>query len=240
VTDRVAVLLASARRGLSPTLGDATRVRLAVNTALHASSSALRGDETPASKLGSTPVHWARVGAALVLAGATGAGGYALGFRAGRAQTAADSLAPAVVRPAGTVAERIDSPPWPVSSPDPAVPRAPLRHAGTGAPRASAAPVAAPNAPTESPLEVETRLLARVDRALRVDNARLALGLLGELEREVPSGQLEEERQAARVIAHCKLGTGLAPKLAAEFIARYAASAYRDRIRDACGLATNE
>jgi hypothetical protein len=86
----------------------------------------------------------------------------------------------------------------------------------------------------ESPLEIETRLLARVERALRTDNPRLAFGILGELDREVPGGQLEEERRAASVIAHCKLDSPSAPKIASEFEARYPSSAYRARIRAAC------
>jgi hypothetical protein len=234
VSHRETALLAAARRGLAPTPGDAARVRIAVDAAVRASSPAPQSGTAPASKLGSAPVHWARVAAALALAGATGAGGYALGFRAGYAQNAAHGVSPVVVaHPASSVAERTESPPALVASADPTLPLAPPRRTVTEPPHASAAPPVA-SAAAESPLEVETRLLARVARALSADNPRLALGLLGELDREVPGGQLEEERQAARVIAHCRLGTESASKLAGDFTARYAESAYRERIRTAC------
>jgi hypothetical protein len=131
--------------------------------------------------------------------------------------------------------------------PLPELPATPPRARPNGdAARAAAAASAAPTPSTatsvsgESTLELETRLLARVERALRDDNPRLALGLVGELEREVPGGQLEEERRAARVIAHCKLGTEFASKLAAEFAASYPSSAYRERIRSACSGTTSD
>jgi hypothetical protein len=80
-------------------------------------------------------------------------------------------------------------------------------------------------------------MVARIERALRDENARFALGLLGELDRTIPGGQLNEERTAARVLAHCQLGSDAAPTLAREFARRYAKSAYRTRIAQSC--ATN-
>jgi hypothetical protein len=59
-------------------------------------------------------------------------------------------------------------------------------------------------------------------------------GLLGELDRTVPQGQLGEERDAARVIAHCQLGSETAEKLAADFSRRHPASAYLARMKETC------
>jgi hypothetical protein len=78
-------------------------------------------------------------------------------------------------------------------------------------------------------------LLARVERSLRERNPLLALGLLGELDRDVPGGQLTEERQAARVMAHCALGSESAAKQARDFGKRHPGSAYLPRVEQACG-----
>jgi len=260
VNDVEVSMLARARRGLAPTPADAERVRYSLETALQLAATATDSTNTAPDSLTATkPVataadrassapktavatpnaghslaRWVRVAATLALAASTGAAGYALGVNAGRAHTAPRTTPTAAAPPPPAAPEAVEP-----SAPVHPVPEPPARstHARTSkveAPRASAVPSAAPPA-GESSLELETRLLARVERSLRDDNPRLALGLLGELEREVPGGQLEEERQAARVIAHCKLGSESAPKLAADFAARYASSAYRDRIRAACG-----
>jgi hypothetical protein len=83
-------------------------------------------------------------------------------------------------------------------------------------------------------LEIETRLLARVERALRAENPRLALGLLAELDEQVPRGQLTEERRVGRLIAECQLGSESATRAAREFLARAQDSPYRDRVEQAC------
>ena len=77
-------------------------------------------------------------------------------------------------------------------------------------------------------------MLVRIERALREQNPRFALGLLGELDREVPGGQLKEEREAARVLAHCQMGSATAAKLARDFTARHSGSAYVARINRTC------
>jgi len=80
-------------------------------------------------------------------------------------------------------------------------------------------------------------MLARIERALRDNNPRFALGLLGELDRMVPGGQLLEERQAARALAHCQLGSDGAAERAYEFAEQHPQSAYLARIRQACPVA---
>lgn len=262
MNDAETSMLARARRGLTPTRGDAERVREALETALQlaataaastnatpdsmtAAKSAKTAMDGPSSRpktavtaptAGRSLARWVRVGATLALATATGAAGYALGLNAGRTQTPPGRTATVSDPPLAPAASGHVEPPaslHPAPDPPAASPRS--RTLKVEAPRTPAVPSAASPPVGESSLELETRLLARVERSLRDDNPRLALGLLGELEREVPGGQLEEERQAARVIAHCKLGSESAPKFAADFAARYASSAYRDRIRAACG-----
>jgi hypothetical protein len=245
MSDPETTLLARARRGLAPTEADARRVRSAVDLALGASPATAGPSSKPGVPAGPVPVHWTRLGAALALAAATGVGGYALGLRAGRNEIPPLTRAPVIAPPTPSAPERLDArdaptPIAPTSAPA-ATTRLPRVRSDiveaphvVETPHVVEAPSAAASTDGESSLELETRLLERVERSLRADNPRLALGVLGELDREVPGGQLEEERRAARVIAHCKLGTASAPKLASEFETRYASSAYRDRIRAAC------
>jgi hypothetical protein len=82
-------------------------------------------------------------------------------------------------------------------------------------------------------LDAEVRLLRRVELALRDRNPRFALGLLGELERTIPGGQLAEERHAARVMARCQLEGG-SRSLAKEFAAGHPGSAYTSRVEETC------
>jgi hypothetical protein len=248
-------VLARARRGLSPSARDAARVRAAVDVAVTAGAmpSASGGEPRPGLTSSAAPgmTAAAKLGAVVALAAATGFGGYVLGFRAGVAEREqrhlASVAAPAVVvAPAPVVSARGAEAAAPLreSNPDPSqVARsakqerlAPSGSVDTGAvPSAGAATTATD--PRETSLELETRLLARVERALRDDNARLALGLLGELDRTVPGGQLTEERQAARAMGHCALGSDSAPKLALAFVESHASSAYVPRVREACRAA---
>jgi hypothetical protein len=86
-------------------------------------------------------------------------------------------------------------------------------------------------------LEEELRTLRRVDRAQRDGNARLALSLLDDLDREVPAGKLGEERAAARTLARCTLGYGAQSVLHREFVQRHPGSVYAARVAEACGVA---
>lgn len=242
-------VLARARRGLTPSARDAARVRAAVDATVMAGGATsvtrepVRGPSVPPAAMAGA----AKLGAIVALAAATGLGGYVLGFRAGVAQReqsrAALAAVPSVVVPPAPVvrAPLADGPtlrhePSPLPAGPP--PLAKTERSGS-VPAPSAAPSAVAPAPgsPETSLELETRLLARVERSLRDDNPRLALGLLGELDRTVPGGQLTEERQAARAMAHCELGSQTAPKLALAFLETHPTSAYAPRVREACRAA---
>ena len=76
--------------------------------------------------------------------------------------------------------------------------------------------------------------MRRVERALREQQPQRALGLLFELDRNVPNGMLMQERQAAFAIARCAARLGSAAQLAAEFASRYPNSPYIARVHDTC------
>jgi hypothetical protein len=239
-------VLRGARQHLSPSAEDGARVRAAVGAALAAGP---MGDETGATASHGVP-HGAlpaaarpglasvvKLGMAAAVAAATGVGGYWLGFEAG----VAEREERAATRGAERAALPSSAAPQTVAPPSPPVV---VREAETARP-ARVASGSAPSVPTgaapeESPLELETRLLARVERSLRERNPLLALGLLGELDRDVPGGQLAEERQAARVMAHCALGSESAARQARDFAKRHAGSAYLPRIEQACSGVAKE
>ena len=77
------------------------------------------------------------------------------------------------------------------------------------------------------------RFLKRIERALRDENPRYALGLLGELKRTVPGGQLVEERHAAKAMARCQL-TGASDAVVEEFAKTHPGSAYASRVAETC------
>jgi hypothetical protein len=87
---------------------------------------------------------------------------------------------------------------------------------------------------TES-LTIEVRALRNTERALRDGNPGLALAFLQELDRQVPNGQLTEERDAAGTLARCARGDHpFGVNLAAEFTERHPSSVYRSRVEQAC------
>jgi hypothetical protein len=220
-------LLRRARRVLAPSSADAERVRgrVAAHLALaplpHVSGKNAGTASTAGARL--LPVVAVAVGLA-----AAGGVGYRLGFEAGRARSE-PSATPASIG----VSPRVEPAPVAVTREPPVVTTpAPAQAPSKGV--AAAATPAASHSRADSSLSDEARVLARVERALRDENPRFALGLLGELERTTPGGQLVEERQAARVLAQCQLRTENASQRAREFLARYPASAYRSRVRQLC------
>lgn len=83
----------------------------------------------------------------------------------------------------------------------------------------------------------EVRLLRRVDNALRSQNPMVAIGLLVELDRQFPNGQLVEERRAARVAANCQLvDDDQAREAGKRFLVAHPGNAYAERVRHACKL----
>jgi len=88
---------------------------------------------------------------------------------------------------------------------------------------------------TES-LAIEVRALRNAERALRDGNPGLALAFLQDLDRQIPNGQLAEERDAAATLARCARGDHpFDVDLAAEFTERHPGSVYRARVEQACG-----
>ena len=84
-------------------------------------------------------------------------------------------------------------------------------------------------------LAAEVQGLRNAERALRDGNPGLARAFLGELDRQVPRGQLTEERDAAATLAHCASGDGpFGVDLAEAFTDRYPLSVYRARVEQAC------
>lgn len=243
-SEHESAFLASARRGLSPNEADAVRVGAAVAklTAAPLAPSPTAKGVDPATTPGSSA--WWKLGFAAAFAAGTGVAGYHLGFEAGRA-----TFPPATAHAHNAPHRPSPEPALPVltekKDETPATPSEPTQSEPTQTPRTppGATAPAAPSAATApaSSLEEETRMVARIERALRDRNARFALGLLGELDRTVPGGQLKEERDAARVLAHCQLDGGSAAALRSQFTKRYPKSAYAGRIGQTCrALTTSE
>jgi len=91
--------------------------------------------------------------------------------------------------------------------------------------------------PSPSSLTAEMRLLETARAALSGGDARRALTLIQEHEREFPSGSLSEERRASKVFALCELGRRAeAARAAAEFLRTAPASPLRGRVLDSCAF----
>ena len=231
-------MLARARAALAPSLADRERVRGALDGAIAtiatAPSAPLNGDETTASAestLSGTALGQWLARLAIPLAAALGGGvGYELGHSAGLERTRANDAIATRTPPAAPPARN------PVTlAPTQTPPPIPLvQSTRTSASRAALpAPSAPPELAPDAGLDEEVRLLRRVERALREENARYALALLGELDRQVPRGQLFEERKAARVMARCQLGSD-GQALAEKFASDHPGSAYLGRVRETC------
>lgn len=222
-------ILAGARRSWSPEAADAARVRGRLDAQLAAGG---------AGGVGATARTWP---ARLLLAGAvaaTAAGaGYWAGYGAGRRAVRAPvvilstperpAATPAVAPPAGA--------PLPATHPEAhALPpaAAPANRRDTRAPRR------APGGPPSNEggtLTVELRALRNAERALRDGRPGLALAFLNDLDRQVPHGDLTEEREATATLARCARGDGpFGVNLGEPFTARYPTSVYRARVEQAC------
>lgn len=235
-------VLARARRAWSPGEADVGRVRRAIDAVLAGGptageGTALAGPRAPMSTPTPAPRWASRFLVASAIAAASGGGGYWAGHRAGLrdAPPAAPvtSLAPptvATVEP-GETAPVAPSPA--AETPPLAMPSlVPSRHDAHGARRGSENRTPSQ---TES-LAVEVRALRNAERALRDGNSGLALAFLQELDRQVPHGQLAEERDAATTLARCARGDHpFGVNLGTEFTDRYPGSVYRARVEQACG-----
>jgi len=219
-------LLARAQRAWSPDPADAQRVRRSIGAALASGAAGNAPEVAPRA-----PGWTARLLAAGTIAAAGGAIGYWAGYRAGVRETAlvAQVAAPSLPdRPAVPAA----LPPAPDVQPSLVpVPQTALRRGGHSAHRDgdSAAPAVAES------LAVELRGLRNTERALRDGNPGLALAFLSDLDRQVPHGQLAEERDAMSTLARCVRGDRpIGVDLGGEFIERHPASVYRARVEQTC------
>ncbi|MBZ0117581.1 MAG: hypothetical protein K8H88_11325, partial [Sandaracinaceae bacterium] len=87
-----------------------------------------------------------------------------------------------------------------------------------------------------STLAEELDLLRRAQGALRANEIDTALARLDEHERRFPDGQLQAEREAARVVALCRGARPEARAQASRFLRERASSPLAARVRAACDL----
>jgi hypothetical protein len=85
-----------------------------------------------------------------------------------------------------------------------------------------------------APANDELALLRRADRAVRADNAALALALVGELDARYPGSSLLEERRAIELLAYCGVGATDASARAQRFLGAHPTSVYAGRIQRTC------
>jgi hypothetical protein len=221
-------VLARARRDWSPRAGDAERVRRAVGVALATGA----GGSATAGPPGA-PTWTARILVAGAIAAASGGVGYWAGRHAGlrEARPVAPILdlvhrAPAAPPIAPPAERAVPEAQPPLAPPAPVASHRGGRTARHGSESAT---------PADSSLTVELRALRNTERALRDGNPGLALAFLEELDRQVPHGQLTEERDAAGTLARCARGDHpFGVNLGDEFVRRYPASVYRARVEQAC------
>lgn len=258
-------LLAGARRALAPSADDAARV-------LHKARLAIGNGAVPAADGGAAPsaasgVLVKKVLTWLAIAGVAAWLGYNAGFELGeqRAREANASHAPAVSPPIARAPEPSAPSPrvepslqaqQPEAAPEVAAPVArvePTRRKPKLAlepllaPETDEAPVlAAPPPPPNASLDAEIKALRYAERALRNREPSNALARLAQLDREVPDGQMMEERAAARAMARCEERAAKSTPDQAEVMQRvlefsqqYPASVYFARVRQTC-LATIE
>jgi hypothetical protein len=242
--------LEAARRGLTPPASARGRVRSAALSAIAAGVSVpLPGPSTlerlsngALDALDALRSDGAKARILFGLLGLTGvgAGGYALGLAAGRAENQVERSATTTpsALPANVAVPAIGVFEPPPGASEPARGPATVRSPQPPERAAAAPPAAAPVADTDE----ELRALHRIERVLRENNPRLALSLLSELDRSVPHGKLLEERYAARTVALCSLddAASVANGRAAAFAARHPGSVYATRVNRACAVAEPE
>ena len=228
-----AEVLTRARRAWSPGEADAERVRRAIAATLTASP-ASGGDAAPARPPGPASTWTSRFLVASAIAAVSGGAGYWAGRRAGlrdaRPVAPRVSVAPTsvtAVEPRSAVASA-----FPSEAPSLTMPSlVPARRGAHGARHEAESPTPSQ---TDS-LAIEVRALRNAERALRDGNPGLARAFLQELDRQVPNGQLAEERDAASTLARCAGGDHpFGVNVAAEFTERHPGSVYRARVEQAC------
>jgi hypothetical protein len=91
-----------------------------------------------------------------------------------------------------------------------------------------------PVAPVVPEPSDELALLRRAERAVRNDDAALALALIAELEASHPRSSLLEERRAVELLAYCVAGSSDAPTRAQRFLREHPHSVHAGRISEKC------
>lgn len=245
-------VLASARRSLGPSAQDTARVlhkaRLAVGSGATPAADMLTATSTARVALMKKVLGW------LAIAGTSAWLGYYAGFAAGELHAAQVSRAPRAAPPAAPPAPKpLVHPPPSIAAATPSAPSPSAR--ANAAPRRKPAVLAplpsesltfeVPDAPQPSAsLDAEIKALRYVERALRNREPKNALLRLAQLDRDVPEGQMREERAAARAMARCEeralagtLDRAEVMQRVLEFSQQYPASVYFARVRQTC-LAT--
>lgn len=89
-------------------------------------------------------------------------------------------------------------------------------------------------------LAAEARLLARASRALAAGDHGRVLAIARQHARLFPGGQMIDERQALRILAHCGAGrVGDARAVARDFYRRFTSSPHVARVRNSCARKPN-
>jgi hypothetical protein len=230
-------LLGRLRRSLGPSAHDETRVAslLAARLALGAAAAPVEIDPTPGASDGIAHALFGSSVRQLATGSVIAALGFGAGYGTARIQ-GSPSPAPRAEAHAGSP-HRVEAPRAPAAR----TPEAPLAAAPASVPSERTRPRSSPlpSAPAaeardSASLSDEALELRRVDRALRGNSPLLALGILDDLDRRIPRGALREEREAARLMARCKLGDGAARAAAARWLERHPRSVYAPRLRTFC------
>jgi hypothetical protein len=262
-------VLAGARRALEPSAQDAARVlhnaRLAIgNGAVPAADAAPASGAANGALIGALAK---KAASWLAVAGIAAWLGYAAGLSRGEQHardangaTARAASAPVSQLPRAAAPPIEGAPPSARSAEAPALapeaaPAAPAMEPPRRKPKLVPEPALAPEvdeapalaAPPPAPsasLDAEIKALRYVERALRNREPQNALARLAQLDREVPNGQMREERAAAHAMARCearavegKPDHAQVMQRVLEFSQRYPASVYFARVRQTC-LAT--
>jgi hypothetical protein len=255
-------VLAGARRGLGPNAQDAARVlhkaRLAIGSGVvPAAEAGLAGGAAKSATAGVLAKH---VASWLAVAGIAAWLGYHAGFSYGEQSARQASVG------AREIASPAPAPEPPLAAVSAAAPVESKNIAGESPseraaepkrkPKPAAQPMLVPEAPDASQavapvapqpnasLDAEIKALRFVERALRNREPKTALTRLAQLDRDVPQGQMLEERAAARAMARCDArALEAAPdrvevmQRVLEFSQQFPASVYFARVRQTC-LAT--
>ncbi|NUQ74877.1 MAG: hypothetical protein HUU21_15110 [Polyangiaceae bacterium] len=243
LSPRVRSIVEAGRKADDPTGEDRARVRGAVLRAIAVGAPAALGAATAHAAKGGAGAGTKMVGSgfAMKVGGAIGVAALAgVGFFAAATQENAPALRAeeelmalaASIRdlPMGDRAAKT-----PAEAPAPEEPEPPnLQNQPPNPQNQNASPRASKGAPASS-LEEETKRLREVHKALRSGAPERALELLSEQSAAFASGELREERAAARVVALCKLGrTEEARAVAESFLRENPRSLLADRVRAAC------